>query len=172
MGYHRSSPPALTGVSFTTLGVPRDPRQLPPELETAISYGGFWMSFTFHTRMWHISLPVERRKELWRPHGRWNTCRQAEGDGWVLSAAQGSQPALGSCLHGRGPYAALSVPCSGGHHALAGTGCDSTGPFHLSQISCPFFSLFNPLASLTLFYNPVLGSLKSTLVIKHVGACE
>ena len=34
------------------------------------------------------------------------------------------------------------------------------------------FFFFNPLASLTLFYNPSLGSLKSTLVIKHVGACE
>lgn len=34
------------------------------------------------------------------------------------------------------------------------------------------FFFFNPLASLTLFYNPLLGSLKSTLVIKHVGACE
>lgn len=35
-----------------------------------------------------------------------------------------------------------------------------------------FFFFFNPFASLTLFYNPSLGSLKSTLVIKHVGACE
>lgn len=35
-----------------------------------------------------------------------------------------------------------------------------------------FFFFFNPLASLTLFYNPSLGSLKSTLVVKHVGACE
>lgn len=35
-----------------------------------------------------------------------------------------------------------------------------------------FPPFFNPLASLTLFYNPWLGSLKSTLVIKHVGACE
>lgn len=40
----------------------------------------------------------------------------------------------------------------------------------ISQIFC-FFS-FNPLAATTLFYNPLLGSLKSTLVIKHVGACE
>lgn len=74
------------------------------------------------------------------------------------------------------------VPCaggcrgSGGHRALAGAGRDSPGPFHLSQIFCLFFfffpPFFNPLASLTLFYNPWLGSLKSTLVIKHVGACE
>lgn len=82
----------------------------------------------------------------------------------VACAGQAVCRRLG-CCRGAGGWQS-----SGGPSGLAGEGCDSTALFHLSDLLLFFF--FNPLASLTLFYNPSLGSLKSTLVIKHVGACE
>lgn len=102
-------------------------------------------------------------------------CKQAESDGRVPLAAQGSQPALGSCLHGAVPVQLCLCPAQEAR--------EDTEPWHAPAVTqwvrfislrslALFFFLFNPLASLTLFYNPSLGSLKSTSVIKHVGACE